>query len=1062
MPASDPLTAARDPVPVTWVGRIIAACARHPLLTLLLVAASAAAGVWSILHVPLDAIPDLSDVQVIVYTEWPGRSADLVEDQVTYPISSTLLAAPGVRAVRGQSYFGVSFVYAIFEDGTDLYWARSRVLEYMSGVQGRLPDGVVPVIGPDATGVGWVYEYALVDRSKHLDLADLRSLQDWNLRYALASVPGVAEVATIGGEVRQYQILLDPNRLAALDVSLTQVLDAVRASNEDSGGRVLELAGHEYVVRGRGYVRSLDDLRRIALRAGDGAPLTVGDVATVTVGPDMRRGAADLDGEGEVVGGVVVMRYGGDALAVIDAVKQRLAELQAGLPAGVEVVPTYDRSELIRAATDTLRRALLEELLVVSAVIFLFLLHARSALVPILTVPVGVALAFVPMIPQRLSANIMSLGGLAVAIGAMVDASIILVENVHKRLEAWQVEAPEVRSPRRTVVVRAMQEVGPSVFFALLVITVSFLPIFTLQATEGRLFKPLAFTKTYAMAFAALLSVTLTPALAVLVIRGRIRGEAGNPVSRLLIRVYAPVVRRVVRHRASVLVGAAVLMAATVPVFLTLGTEFMPPLNEGTILYMPTAPPGMSITEAVRVLQMQDRELRAFPEVARVFGKVGRAESPTDPAPLSMVETVVTLKPRSAWRPGMTYTRLVQEMDAKLRYPGMPNTWWMPIQTRNEMLSTGIRSQLGIKVFGDDLATIQRAALAVEKAVATVPGVRSAFAERTTGGFYLDVDVDREAVARQGLRVRDVSEAVESALGGVDVTWTVEGRARYPISVRYARDYREDLDALGRVLVATPAGAQVPLSQLARLRFTTGADMVRSEAGQLVGFVFVDTGDRPIVDTVHDARRAVAGHAALPTGVRLEWAGQFESWERARDRLAAVLPLTLLLVGLLLYANTGSAVETGMILLAVPFSVVGAVWLLWALGYHLSIAVWVGIIALAGLDAETGVVMLLYLTLAHRAREAAGRMRSMADLEEAIVEGAARRIRPKAMTVVAMIAGLLPLLWSQGTGADVMKRIAAPMVGGLVTSFALELLVYPALFAIWKRRSLPAEAAEVR
>jgi Cu(I)/Ag(I) efflux system membrane protein CusA/SilA len=842
---------------------------------------------------------------------------------------------------------------------------------------------------------------------------------------------------------------------------MMQVIEAVRASNEDSGGRVLELASHEYVVRGRGYVKSLDDLRNIALRAGDGAAVTVGELGVVTLGPDMRRGIAELDGNGEVVGGIVVMRYGQNALAVIDAVKQRLEELKVGLPAGVEIVPTYDRSELIRKATATLRRALIEELAIVSLVIFVFLLHARSALIPILTIPVGVVLAFVPMLFQGITANIMSLGGIAVAIGAMVDASIILVENVHKRLEDWEHAGLRQPSdiigpaPRRDVVVAAMQEVGPSVFFALLVITVSFLPIFTLQETAGRLFKPLAFTKTYAMGFSALLSVTLTPALAALAIRGHIRGEMQNPVSRVLIQLYSPVVRWVVRHRMPVVIAAVLITLATIPAFLSLGTEFMPPLNEGTILYMPTAPPGMSITEAQRVLQMQDRELAAFPEVERVFGKIGRADSSTDPAPLSMVETVVTLKPEAEWRPGVTYASLVQEMDAKLRYPGMPNTWWMPIQTRNEMLSTGVRSQLGIKVFGPDLATIEKAALEIERAIQPVPGTRSAFAERLTGGFYLDIEVNRDAIARQGLRVRDVSEVIESALGGMNVAQTVEGRERYPIAVRYARDFREDLDALKRILVMTPAGAQVPLDQLATIHFKMGPDMVRSEAGQISGFVFVDVADRPIVDYVHDARRAVAEQVQLPAGVRLEWAGQFQAYERARDRLYVVVPLTLLLVTLLLYLNTGSGVETAMILLAVPFSAVGAVWLLFALGYNLSIAVWVGIIALAGLDAQTGVVMLLYLTLAHRAHVAADRMRNLGDLEDSIVEGAARRIRPKAMTVIAMIVGLLPLLWSAGAGADVMKRVAAPMVGGLVTSFALELLVYPALFAIWKRRSLP-------
>jgi Cu(I)/Ag(I) efflux system membrane protein CusA/SilA len=1039
------------------VARTIAACARNRGLTLLCVAAAALWGAWALRQAPLDAIPDLSDVQVIVFSEWPGRSPDLVEDQITYPISSTLLAAPGVRFVRGQSFFGLSFVYAIFEDGTDLYWARSRVLEYLSGIEAELPDGVVPVLGPDATGVGWVFEYALVDRSGRLDLAGLRSLQDWNLRYALESVPGVAEVASVGGFVRQYQVLLDPNRLQALGVPLGDVIDAVRASNEDGGGQSLELAGHEFVIRGQGYVKALDDLRRIPLRAGEGgAPVRVSDVAEVRLGPAMRRGVADLDGEGEVVGGIVVMRQGENALRVIEAVKARLDQIRPGLPEGVEVVVTYDRSELIEGAIGTLRRTLLEEMAIVSFVIFAFLLHARSALIPILTIPVGVLLAFVPMLHQGLTANIMSLGGIAVAIGAMVDASIIVVENVHKRLEEWEHEGRS--GARDAVILRAMQEVGPSLFFALLVITVSFLPIFTLEATEGRLFKPLAFTKTYAMGFAAVLSVTLTPALAAIAIRGRIRGEEDHPVNRWLVRAYAPVVRRVVRRRVLMIAGALLAMAATLPAWLSLGSEFMPPLNEGTILYMPSAPPGMSMTEAQSVLQRMDRELMEFPEVARVFGKAGRAETPTDPAQLEMAETVITLRPREEWRPGMTWDGLIQEMDRKLRWPGMPNLFWMPIQTRTEMLATGIRSQLGVKVFGDDRAAIEAAAVAIEHALVSVPGTRSAVAERLTGGFYLDVRVDREAAARLGISVRDVNEVVEVAIGGMDVSETVEGRERYPIQVRYARDFREDLDTLRRVLVSTPLGAQVPLSQVAELEFAMGAPFVRSEAGRLVGFVFVDVAGRPIVDYVEDARRAVAEHVELPPGTRVEWAGQFQYFERARERLALVLPLTLLLVGLLLYLNTGSMVETAMVVLAVPFSLVGAVWLLWLLDYNLSVAVWVGVIALAGLDAQTGVVMLLYLTLAWRRHVEAGRMRTEADLEEAIVEGAARRIRPKLMTVVAMTAGLFPLLWSDGTGADVMKRIAAPMVGGLTSSFALELLVYPALFAIWKRRELAASA----
>jgi Cu(I)/Ag(I) efflux system membrane protein CusA/SilA len=1035
------------------IARVIAACAANRAITLLLVAAGLVWGVLSLRDTPLDALPDLSDVQVIVFTEWPGRSPDLVEDQITYPISSRLIAAPGVRFVRGQSAFGASYVNVIFEDGTDLYWARSRVLEYLSGVQAALPQGVLPALGPDATGVGWVFEYALVDRTGHLDLSQLRGLQDWNLRYALESVPGVAEVASVGGFVRQYQVQLDPNKLLALRIPLRDVIRAVRESNEDAGGGTLEFAGHEYVIRGRGYVRELEDLRRIPLRVSEaGIPVHLEDVATLQVGPEMRRGIVELDGEGEVVGGIVVMRYGENALRVIDAVKQRLEELRPGLPEGVEVVVTYDRSELIEASIDTLRRTLIEEMVIVALVIFVFLLHARSALIPILMIPVGVVLAFIPMTYQGLTANVMSLGGIAIAIGAMVDASIVLVENVHKRLSEWA-QAGEA-GDRNQVILRAMQEVGPSLFFALLVITISFLPIFTLEATAGRLFSPLAYTKTWAMGFAALLSITLTPALAALLIRGHIRSEEDHPLNRWLMRAYEPVVRRVVRHRVLVVVLAFVAMATTVPAVLRLGSEFMPPLNEGTILYMPTAPPGMSITEAGAVLQRMDQELMEIPEVLRVFGKIGRSTSATDPAPLEMVETIITLKPRDEWRPGLSFEGLIQEMDQKLRYPGMPNVFWMPIQTRTEMLATGIRSQLGVKVFGADPASIEKTAIAIEHALAEVPGTRSAVAERLTGGFFLDIRIRREEAARYGLRVRDVNEVVETAVGGSNVSQTVEGRERYPINVRYARDFREDLDALGRVLVATPGGAQVPLSQVADITFELGPPFLRSESGRIVGFVLVDVGERPIVDYVADAKRAVAEQVVLPPGTRLEWAGQFQHYERARDRLLVVVPLTLLLVALLLYWNTGSWTETGIVLLAVPFSLIGAFWLLALLGYNLSIGVWVGLIALAGLDAQTGVVMLLYLRLAHAHHASEGRLRDLQDLEDAIVEGAARRIRPKLMTVVSTMVGLLPLLWSTGTGADLMKRIAAPMVGGLATSFALELLVYPALYALWKRRSL--------
>jgi Cu(I)/Ag(I) efflux system membrane protein CusA/SilA len=1036
------------------VARLIGLCARHRGLTVLLVAAAALAGARAVREIPLDALPDLSDVQVIVATEWPGRGPELVEDQITYPISSRLLSAPAVRYVRGESFFGSSAVSVIFEDGTDLYWARSRVLEHLAGVRAALPEGAEPRLGPDATGVGWVFQYALVDRSGRLDLAELRALQDWNLRYALQSVPGVAEVASVGGFVRQYQVSVDPNRLAARGIAIGEVIRAVRESNEDAGGGTFELGGHELVIRGRGLIERLDDLRRVPLRVGaGGAPVFVDDVAEVSFGPAPRRGLAELDGQGEVVGGIVVMRAGENALRVIDGVRARLAELAPSLPPGVETVVTYDRSELIRGAIGTLRRTLLEELAIVSGVIFLFLLSLRSALIPILTVPVGVLLAFLAMSAQGLTASIMSLGGIAVALGAMVDASIIVVENVHRRLHDAHSRGGEV--PRGEVIVGAMQEVGPSLFFALLVITVSFLPIFALEGSEGRLFRPLAFTKTYAMAGAALVSVTLTPALAGLLIRGRIRSDADHPLTRRLVRLYAPLVRRVVRYPRSVVFAALLTMAASVPPFLALGSEFMPPLDEGSLLYMPSAPPGMGATEAASVLQRMDRELARVPEVARVFGKIGRSDSVTDMAPLSMVETVITLRPESEWRTGMTRDALLRDLDERLRFPGMPNLFWMPIQTRTEMLATGIRSELGVKVLGDDLAEIERVAIEVEGVLAELPGTRSALAERLSGGFYLDIRIDREKAARFGLRARDLAEVVESAIGGAEVSTAIEGRERRPIQVRYARDFREDVEGLGRVRLTTPAGASVPLSQVAEIAFRMGPAFVRSEAGRLVGFVLVDVGEeRAIVDYVEEAKRAVAERVALPPGIRLEWAGQFQSFERARARLGVLLPVALLIVVLLLYVNTGSAVETSLVLLAVPFSLVGAVWLLWLLDYHLSVAVWVGVIALAGLDAQTGVVMLLYLKLAYARRAADGRLTHEGDLEEAIVEGAAGRIRPKLMTVAAMTAGLLPLLWSDGVGADVMKRIAAPMVGGLGSSFALELLIYPALFALWKRRSL--------
>ncbi len=1043
-----------------WIARIIAASARSPFVVILLVVAATAWGVVSLRQAPLDAIPDLSDVQVIVFTEWMGQSPDLVEDQITYPISSVLISAPKVQAVRGQSMFGMSFVNVIFDEGTDIYWARSRVLEYLSSVRAKLPHGVNPILGPDATGVGWVFEYALVDRTGKHDLQELRSIQDWNLRYALGSVPGVAEVASVGGFVKQYQVNVDPMKLLGYGIGMDDVVKAVRASNQEVGGRVLEMGGHEQIIRGRGYVKDPDDIGRSPIKVISGTPIRVRDVAHVSIGPDIRRGLSELNGEGEAPGGIVIMRYGENALTVIEAVKERLREIQPSLPGGVEVVTTYDRSQLIEESVATLKHTLIEEMIVVSIVIFVFLLHARSALIPILTLPVGVLLAFVPMFYQHVTANIMSLGGVAVAIGAMVDASIIIIENIHKKLGEWdQAGQP---GPRAEVIIQAMQEVGPSIFFSLLVITISFLPVFTLEATEGRLFKPLAFTKTYSIGFASILAVTLTPALAVLFIRGKILDESRNPINRWLIAAYTPVVRFVFEHRWKVVALALLAMVLTAPAALRLGGEFMPPLNEGVILYMPTAPPGMSENEASVILQSMDRELKKFPEVASVFGKMGRSETATDPAPLGMAEVTVVLKPRVEWRPGLTWDGLLKEMDDKLHYPGMPNVWWMPIQTRTEMLATGVKSPLGIEVYGDDLEAIEKAAIAVEHAVSHVPGTRSAFAERSTGGFYIDIQVDREAAARHGLSVEDVNMVVAQSIGGDNVSETVEGRERYPINVRYAREFRDDPDLLGRTLISTredgQSGAQIPLSQVASVRGVLGPPMIRSEGGKLVGFVFVDT-ERPIADYVAEAKQAVARDVQIPAGTRLEWVGQFKYFERAKERLKWVIPLTLGIVFVLLYFNTKSLVETAIVMMAVPFSLVGAIWLLYLLNYNISVAVWVGVIALAGLDAETGVVMLLYLTLAydrHVRQTGEGRLRSLAELRESIVEGAAKRLRPKLMTVATMIIGLLPVLFSTGTGADVMKRIAAPMIGGLVTSCLRELTVYPAIFGVWKGRGLPA------
>jgi len=1043
--------------------RLIAFSARSWLLTLMVVAATAAWGYRSLINAPLDAIPDLSDVQVIVFTDWPGRSPDLVEDQITYPLTTTLLAAPEVRFVRGQSFMGLSFVYVIFEDGTDIYWARSRVLEYLNSATPKLPDDVRPTLGPDATGVGWVYQYALVDKSGNRSLADLRSLQDFNLRYALESLKGVAEVASVGGFVKEYQVNVDPNKLASYGIPLGRVTAAVRASNNDVGGRILEISGHEQFIRGRGYVKSVADLEQVVLGTGSGGvPIRVADVASVSLGPALQRGQADLNGEGITVGGIVVMRYGENALDVIDRVKDRIEVLKPSLPAGVEIVPVYDRSSLIERAIDTLKRTLTEELIVVSLVIIIFLLHLRSALVAIITLPIAILMAFIPMYYQGLTANIMSLGGIAVAIGAMVDAAIAIVENVHRRLSRWQDGAEEERrrfESQSAVVIDAMQQVGPSIFFALLVITVSFIPVFALEGAEGRLFKPLAFTKTYSMFFAALLSVTLIPALVVLVIRGRVRGDR-NLLNRALIAAYRPVVLFAVRFRWMVVALAVLAMASIVLPYRSLGSEFMPPLNEGSILYMPTALPGISIEEVTRVLQTMDRELKKFPEVERVFGKAGRGTSPTDPAPLSMLEVNIMLKPESEWRDGMTWNKLIGEMDTAMRFPGMPNIWWMPIQTRTEMLATGIRSTLGIKVFGTDLAAIERTAVEIERALLadarTAPYTRSAFAERATGGYFLDFDIDRAAAARFGLNVEDVQNVIESAMGGAMVGETVEGRERYGILVRYAREYRDNIEALKRAFVPTANGAQIPITQVADLEFRTGPPMLRNEDGNLVSFVFVDVNDEiGIADYVETAREVVADEVNIPHGYRIAWAGQFQYYERAKARLEILIPLTIFLIFVMLYLHRRSLVETLVVMLALPFSLIGSVWLIWLLGYKLSVAVAVGIIAVAGLAVELGLLMMLYLDIAWRGHRAAGRMRTHADLTDAIVEGAALRLRPKLMTGLALFMGLVPIMYSTGSGADVMKRIAAPMLGGVGSALIFVLIVFPAIFSFWRGRGLP-------
>jgi Cu(I)/Ag(I) efflux system membrane protein CusA/SilA len=1038
---------------ITW-------SARNCFLVLLATACIVIAGLWSLAKTPLDAIPDLSDVQVILYTEFPGQAPQVVEDQVTYPLTTALLSVPKSKVVRGFSFFGASFVYVIFEDSTDIYWARSRVLEYVNAVSGKLPKGVTPTLGPDATGVGWVYQYALL--AKDRTLAELRTLQDWYLRYQLAKAPGVAEVASIGGFVQQYQVTVDPAKLKVYGIPLMRVAEVIRNSNRDVGGRTLEMAETEYMVRGRGYLRGREDIENLAVKAQNGTPMRIADLGRVELVADERRGLTELNGEGEVVSGIAMARYGQNALEVIDNLKARVAEISAGLPEDVRIETVYDRSELIQRAIATLKRTLAEESLIVALVCIVFLLHLRSALVAILMLPVAILAAFIGMRALGINANIMSLGGIAIAVGAMIDAAIVMIENAHKHLERLQ-----PGESRGEAIIAACREVGPALFFSLLIITVSFLPVFTLEAQEGRLFAPLAWTKTFAMAAAAFLSVTLVPVLMLLFIRGQIRPEAENPVNRFLIRLYRPVIAGVMRWKKATIAAAVVVLAVSVVPASRLGSEFMPTLNEGTLFYMPTTLPGLSVTKAAELLQTQDKIIKSFPEVASVYGKAGRAQTATDPAPLEMFETVINLKPESEWRPGMTTDKLIAELDKALQFPGVANSWTMPIKARIDMLSTGIRTPVGIKVFGRDLGEMERLAREIEAVVKTVPGTSSAFAERLTGGFYLDIVPDRRALARYGLSVGELMDIVAAALGGEMVTTTVEGRERFGVSVRYPRDQRSDPQAIARdVLVPLPgemgaAATMVPLGQLAEVRISTGAPAIRTENALLSAYIYVDIRDRDIGSYVAEARKAVNEKVKFTPGTFVTWSGQFEYMERATEKLKVVVPLTLLIIFVLLYMNFRRITETLIVMLSVPFALVGGIWLMWALGYNLSVAAAIGFIALAGVAAETGVVMLIYLdhawTAIRQKCAAAGLRPQPADLYAAIMEGAVERVRPKMMTVTAIMAGLLPILWSSGTGAEVMSRIAAPMVGGMISSTVLTLAVIPAIYGLVKHWELGRE-----
>ena len=1033
--------------------RIIAWSATHPLVVGIATLALVLGGIWAALNTSVDAIPDLSDAQVIVMTEWPGQAPQLVEDQVTYPLETELLKVPHTKFVRGMSQFGLSAVYVVFEDGTDLYWARSRVLEYLNGITSKLPADATTSLGPDATGVGWVMQYVLADTSGTLNLADLRALQDFTVRPALTAVSGVAEIASFGGFEKEYQVQVDPAKLLAFNVSIQKVTDAVRASNADVGGRVLESGGSEYVIRARGRVTSLDDLRNVSVGMGPGGtPVTVGDVAEVAVGPALRRGIADLDGKGEVVTGWVVMRYGANPRDVIDAVKMKMRELERSLPNGVRFVEGYDRSGLIDRAIDTLKIKLLEEAVIVALVTLLFLLHARSALVAIVTLPIGVLMALLAMRLLGLSANIMSLGGIAIAIGAMIDAAIVMVENLHKHMERNDAEGS--LKDHWTLVIESAQEVGPSLFISLLIITASFLPVFALQDQEGRLFKPLAWTKTLSMASAALLSVTLVPVAMGLFVRTGVKPEAANPVNRLLVRAYRPVIELVLRHRWATVITAAVILLATWLPWSRIGSEFMPPLNEGSIMDMASLFPGVGSAQAKQILQQRDAALARIPEVQTVMGKIGRAESATDMAPMSMIETIAILKDRKDWRPGVSFDSIVTEANNTVVTPGVANMWSMPIKNRLDMLATGIKTPVGLKIFGPDLATLDRIGQEIEGVLPSVAGTSTVFAERAVGGRYLDITIDRAAASRYGMTGDEVQMALATAVGGMDAGQVLEGRQRFNVLVRYPRELRDDPEKLRTVLVTTPTGAQVALGQLARIEVVKGSTLIKSENAVLNNVVYVDVRGRDIGSYVGEARRIVAERVALPPGYRIEWSGQFESLERATKRLQIVVPITLLIIVGLLYFNFRSVMETAIVMLSLPFALVGGVWLMWLLDYNMSVAVAIGFIALAGVAAETGVIMLIYLDHAFRDRAARGALASLSDIDDAVQYGAVERVRPKMMTVVAIIAGLLPILWSQDVGADVLKRIAAPMVGGMVTSTILTLVVIPAIYSLWKERVL--------